>query len=216
MQAALITIARLIPALAGGPIAATDSQAVPIPAIEAVHPVNAPMVGPLGVNLLPLAGEWNGAPSDTARTRKRTKAIEYRGFYHARLTLHRWLSFAMLPLFVGSYVTGDQVLKHSSSAPDWALKWHRPLATATAAVFAATTITGLWNLWDSRKDPAGRTKRYVHSLLFIAADAGFAYSGITLAREAKNSERKRIQHRNIALISMGISITSGGMMLFFK
>lgn len=215
MQAALITIAQLMPALSGSPIAAAESLTTDAPAIETARPGSSSLSGPQGVLWRPDAGALPWGP-DTARTRTRTKAVEYSGLYHARLTLHRWLSFAMLPLFAGSYVTGDQVLKHSSDAPDWALKWHRPLATATAVVFTANTITGLWNLWDSRKDPAGRTKRYVHSLLFIAADAGFAYSGITLAREARNSESKRRQHRNIALISMGISITSGGMMLFFK
>ncbi len=214
MQAALITITQLMPALAGGPTAAPDTGGASVPAIEVAH--LGPLVGLAGVGWRPHSGELDPASVDTARTRRRGKAIEYSGFYHARLKLHRWLSFAMLPLFVGSYVTGDQVLKYSNNAPDWAVKWHGPLATGTAVVFAANTITGLWNLWDSRKDPAGRTKRYVHSLMFMAANAGFAYSGIKLAEEAKNSERKRIQHRNIALISMGISITSGGMMLFFK
>ena len=216
MQAALIAIAHFLPALAAEPLPVPERRAASVPAIEAVYSGMVPAIGPQRGDWRLLAGRSGGAPVDTARTRKRITAIEYGGFYHARLTLHRWLSFAMLPLFVGSYVTGDQVLKHSSNAPDWAIKWHRPLATGTAVVFTANTITGLWNLWDSRKDPAGRTKRYVHSLLFIAADAGFAYSGIVLAKEAKNSESKRRQHRNIALISMGISITGGGMMLLFK
>ena len=204
MQGAFGTVARMLPGLLG--------TAAPAPALDSTpaggaHEVAAAMIGPVV--------DWRGL-EDTARTRKRIKAVEYSGFYHARLTLHRWLSFAMLPLFAGSYITGDQILKHSSQAPDWALKWHRPLATGTAVVFTANTVTGLWNLWDSRKDPAGRVKRYVHTLMFLAADAGFLYAGTVLAKDARNSEQKRREHRTVALASMGLSVTSWGLMLFFK
>ena len=68
----------------------------------------------------------------------------------------------------------------------------------------------------SRRDPIGRTKRIIHSLLFVVADAGFAYSGIVLAHDAKESQQKRIQHRNVALVSMGVSVSSWALMLFFK
>ena len=215
MQTALTLIAQLIPALAAVPSPDPVSVADSIPSSGYTSPA-APLVGSGGINWREIAESGAAGREDTARTRRRTKAVEYSGFYHARLTLHRWLSFAMIPLFVGSYITGDQVLKYSTDAPQWAINWHRPLATATAVVFTANTITGIWNLWDSRKDPAGRAKRYIHSLLFLVADAGFAYSGITLARDARTSQQKRIQHRNIALASMGVSITSWGMMLFFE
>ncbi len=215
MQTALTLITQLIPALAAGPSPNPVSFGDSIRSSGYTSPA-ASLVGSGAINWREIAESEIAGREDTAHTRKRTKAVEYSGFYHARLTLHRWLSFAMIPLFVGSYVTGDQVLKYSTDAPKWALDWHRPLATATAVVFTANTITGIWNLWDSRKDPAGRAKRYIHSLLFIAADAGFAYSGITLARDARSSQQKRIQHRNVALVSMGVSITSWGMMLFFK
>jgi hypothetical protein len=209
MSSALSTMAQLIPALMAGSVSGDSLMAVPArsPAVEA-------LVTRGSVN-------WEfldaGAPvADTARSRRRAKAIEYSGFYHARLTLHRWLSFAMIPLFVGSYVTGDQILKKSTDAPDWARRWHAPFATATAGVFGVNTVTGLWNLWDSRKDPAGRARRYIHSILFMVADAGFTWAGTQLANDAENSQTKRLQHRNVALASMGISVTSWSLMLFFK
>lgn len=211
MQASLGLVLRLLPALAGTPEGSTAVLLAPAPPADPIPTVVGPAVDWPGLQ--------EGLPrvvQDTGRTRRRAVAVEYSSFYHTRLTLHRWLSFAMLPLFVGSYVTGDQVLKHSSEAPDWALRWHGPLATATAVVFTANTITGAWNLWDSRKDPAGRLKRFAHSLLFIAADAGFVYAGTTLAHDARRSEAKRREHRNVALVSMGVSVTSWSMMLFFK
>ena len=154
------------------------------------------------------AGAEAGA-QDTGRTRRRTGAIEYSNFYHTRLTLHRWLSFAMLPLFAGSYLTGEQLIDKGDDAPGWARHLHKPLAAGTAVVFTVNTITGVWNLWESRKDSEGRTKRYIHSLLFAAAGAGFVYAA-TKAGEDNDA------HRTVALVSMGISVSSWALMLFFK
>lgn len=153
---------------------------------------------------------------DTLRARRPTRAVEYSDFYNKRLTLHRYLSFAMLPLFAGSYLTGDQIIRKADAAPKWATDLHAPFATATAAVFTLNTITGLWNLWDSRKDPAGRTKRIVHGLLFMAANAGFTYAGTTLANQAETDGGKRNLHRTVALASMGVSVGSWALMLLTK
>ena len=60
--------------------------------------------------------EWEGlsgiaAVQDTPVTRPRAQAIEYSSGYNKRLKLHRILSFAMVPMFIGSYVTGDKLLE---------------------------------------------------------------------------------------------------------
>ncbi len=159
--------------------------------------------------------DW-GRLQDTLRTRRPTRAIEYSNFYNKRLTLHRYLSFSMLPLFAGSFLTGDQIIRKADAAPKWAQDWHAPFATATATVFTLNTITGLWNLWDSRKDPAGRTRRIVHGLLFMAANAGFTYAGTTLANQAEDDGGKRNLHRTVALASMGVSVSSWMLMLLTK
>lgn len=161
------------------------------------------------------AVDW-GHLQDTLRTRRPTRAIEYSDFYNKRLTFHRYLSFTMLPLFAGSFLTGDQIIRKADLAPKWARDWHAPFATATATVFTLNTITGLWNLWDSRKDPAGRTRRIVHGLLFMAANAGFTYAGTTLANQAEEDGGKRNLHRTVALASMGVSVGSWAMMLLTK
>jgi hypothetical protein len=155
-----------------------------------------------------IRAQGDSVQQDTTRTR-RTGAIEYGSGYNTRLKLHRWLSFAMLPLFAGSYFSGEKILDEGDAAPAWARKLHKPLAAGTAVVFGANTITGVWNLWVSRKDPAGRAKRYIHSVLFLAAGAGFVYA-------ASKAEEDNESHRNIALASMGISISSWALMLFFK
>lgn len=153
---------------------------------------------------------------DTLRVRRRGQVVEYSDFYHQRLTVHRYLSFAMLPLFAGSFVTGDQRFRKGDAAPKWARDLHGPFAAGTAAVFTLNTITGIWNLWESRKDPVGRTRRIVHGLLFTVAGAGFTYAGTVLADDADEDASKRSLHRTVALSSMGLSVANWGLMLLTK
>ena len=83
-------------------------------------------------------------------------------------------------------------------------------------VFAVNTVTGLWNLWDGRNDPDGRTLRTVHALTMLAADAAFSYAGSTLAVQAQNSVAKRREHMTVTISAMGITALSGLMMTFFN
>jgi hypothetical protein len=153
-------------------------------------------------------------PVDTPITRRPGKAIEYSSGYHTRLKIHRIGSFAMIPFFAGSYITGQKLI--NGDAPDWARRLHGPFAAGTAVLFGVNTITGVWNLWDSRKDPAGRTKRWIHSLMFLAADAGFTYAAIQAPGRRDTGSSAATRHRDVALVSMGLSVTSWGLMLFFK
>lgn len=150
-------------------------------------------------------------PQDTLPRRRR--AVAYSDAYATRLTIHRRLSYAMLPLFAASYLSGDRILKDGSDAPPWARSVHRPAATATAVLFTANTVTGAWNLWEGRHDSVGRTRRLLHATLFVAASAGFTYSGVTLAEQAERSNEKRLQHRNVNLASMGVASASWLLMI---
>lgn len=145
--------------------------------------------------------------------RRRPRAYEYSDGYTKRVTLHRRLSYAMLPLFAMSYFSGDQILAKGSDAPQWARSMHRPAATGSALLFGANVFTGSWNLIEGRRDPNGRTRRLLHSALFLGASAGFVYSGTQLANEAEQSAVKRRQHRDVNLVSMGVSTASWLLML---
>ena len=87
-------------------------------------------------------------------------------------------------------------------------------AAGIGALFTVNTITGVWALWDQRQNQDGRARRWVHSLLMLGSDAGFAWTGIKLAHDAKNSQDSRNQHRKVAYISMGAALTSYGIMFF--
>jgi hypothetical protein len=151
------------------------------------------------------------ARADTVR-RKRPVAVEYSDWYARRLAIHRWASYATLPLFAANYVTGSQLLQYGNQAPAWAINTHGPLATAVTALFAVNTLTGGWNLIDGRNDPAGRGWRTTHALLMLTADAGFAVTGM-LASKAERSDHDRRLHRTVALGSIGLSTISYVMML---
>jgi hypothetical protein len=152
------------------------------------------------------------ALSDTTR-RRRIPAVEYSEVYHTRVSVHRALSFAMIPLFIGSAYTGFQLRNKGVDAPKWTRDIHGPLAAGTAVVFGMNTLTGVWNMWEGRKDPVDRGKRLVHGALFLAAAAGFTY--VTAAGDnIHSSGRPNRWHRNIALGSMTVSLVSWSIMMF--
>lgn len=151
---------------------------------------------------------------DTPRARPR--AIEVSDWYSRRLTIHRTLSYAVIPIFAAQWVAGERIYKHGNQAPEWAKTTHRAGATALAGIFTVNTVTGLWNLWDSRGAPQGRTLRTIHALSMLVSDAGFTYAGAKLSKQAETDFNKRRQHRTIALASMGVSVTSALVMKFFN
>jgi hypothetical protein len=148
----------------------------------------------------------------TAPRRKKVVTVEYSDWYNRRLTIHRWASYATLPLFVGNYVTGQQLLDKGDLAPQWAIQAHGPLAASVATLFGVNTVTGGWNLWEGRHDPNGRKWRMTHALLMLGADAGFTTAGL-LANDAERSDQRRRLHRTIALTSIGMSLVSYTMMI---
>ena len=140
--------------------------------------------------------------------RVRRKAVVYSDGYATRLRIHKTLSWGMLPLFAASYFSGDQLLTKGIDAPSWARSMQ-----GSAILFGANTVTGGWNLWEGRKDPTGRTRRILHSVLFTAASGGFAYAGTKLADDAEENLSARRNHRNLALGSIGVSTVSWLIML---
>jgi hypothetical protein len=153
---------------------------------------------------------------DTTAPRRRRKSIQVSDWYERRLRIHRYLAYTTIPLYAFQAIAGNQLYQQSAEAPEWAKTGHRVGATALAAVFTVNTVTGLWNLWDSRSAPQGRTRRTIHTILMLASDAGFTYAGVKLSNEAENSLVKRRQHRNLAYASMGVAIAGSGMMLIWR
>jgi hypothetical protein len=158
---------------------------------------------------------WMLQPSvDTVRPRPR--AVDVSDAYELRLRIHRYASYTMIPLFVVQSVAGNQLYqadRSGSTRPGWAETTHGAGAAGLGALFTVNTVTGLWNLWDSRDNEVGRTKRWIHSALLLGSDAGFTWSGIKLASDARNSQSGRDQHRRVSYISMGAALAGYAVML---
>lgn len=152
-------------------------------------------------------------PTDTPPPRARPQAIEVSEWYERRLTLHRRLSYTVIPMFAFQYAAGDQIWEKGDAAPSWARTGHRINAAAIGTVFAVNTVTGAWNLWESRAAP-GKARRYLHATSMLLADAGFTWAGAVLSEQAERSIEKRRLHRSVALTSIGLSLTSGLLMYF--
>jgi len=156
-------------------------------------------------------------PPPTPSPSARPQAIEVSDWYARRLTLHRRLSYTIIPLFAFQYAAGRQLWEHGKGgAPSWAREGHPIGAITIGTVFGVNTVTGLWNLWDSRAVEEGRARRYLHAASMLVADAGFVWAGAKLSKEAETSFEKRKLHRNVAITSMAISVTSAVLMKFLN
>lgn len=151
-------------------------------------------------------------PTDTVRRRR--KSIEVSEWYERRLRIHRYGSYAVYPLFAFQALAGTRLYRDSRDAPGWAKTGHRVAATGLAVVFTANTVTGLWNLWDSRNAP-GAPRRYTHALFMLASDAGFTYAGVKLSDQAEISADKRSEHRTWAIGSMATALTGMAVMKYW-
>jgi hypothetical protein len=153
----------------------------------------------------------------------RPKAIEYSDAYYTRLMIHRYASYAVLPLFVVEYVAGEKLLQQGSRAPLWAEKVHKPAAIALGGLFLVNTVTGVWNLVESRNDPTGRSRRTVHAIMMLAADAGFAVAAQLApstrkidARIASGTVGGWTPHKTVAVASIGVATIGDVMMWLWK
>ena len=151
-----------------------------------------------------------GISTDSVRRRPRPHAIEYSDAYATRLTIHKYGSYVELPLFAAEWKLGQDLM--DGNAASWERNAHAAVAGGLGVLFVVNTVTGVWNLAESRKDPAGRTRRLLHSALMLASDGGFAWAGL-IAGDAREERDVRNQHRTLALTSIGLS-TAGTLMMW--
>jgi hypothetical protein len=172
----------------------------PAPAITEWAPISDSL-------LSPTLRQSPRVPADSPHVRR--KAVETSDWYSRRLTIHRYVAYATIPVFAVQYAAGDQLFTKGRDAPTWAKTTHRVGATALAGMFTVNTVTGVWNWWDSRSAKQGRTLRTLHAISMLGADAAFTYAGAKLSNEAEVNLDKRRLHRTIALSAMGVTALSG-------
>ena len=141
--------------------------------------------------------------------------IEYSHAYRTRLKIHKLASFAILPLFATELVLGQSIYDGSDGGAK--KDAHVAVGIGIGTLFGVNTVTGVWNLWESRKDPNGRKRRVVHSLLMLASDAGFAATAaLAPDSEPGTVSDSRGAHRAAAITSIGLGTAGYLMMLLTK
>jgi hypothetical protein len=189
----------------GTPAGAPDTGVAPAPAVgPAVGPVVAPPFTRLSITF-----------GRDSTQQQRPRAIEYSDAYYTRLAIHKAASYAIIPLFVGQYIMGKRLYDNPpGSSSDRSI--HKAIALGVGGLFAVNTVTGLWNLWESRQVPEGRTRRYIHALLMLTADAGFTATAFAAPSVRSSTPDKNTHHRNLAEFSGSVALASYLMMLVWK
>jgi hypothetical protein len=173
-----------------------------------------------GPRLAALAADF---PTDSslraaADTGGRPRALVHSAAYHKRLTLHRYASYTELPLFALEYGLGQRILngqRTGNFASSGTRSAHKVVAGGLGVLFAVNTVTGVWNLVEARHDPTGRTRRDIHALSMLLADAGFFYTA-SLGGQARRSQIGENRHRNAAIASISVATASTLMMWLWK
>jgi hypothetical protein len=146
---------------------------------------------------------------------RRRHTVELSDAYYVRLETHRWGSYAELPLFATEYWLGDKLMARGTPVANWVKPTHVGVAMGLGGLFGLNTITGAWNLVEGWSQFGDNRKAIVaHTVLMLAADAGFAAAGM-IADDDGNTNNQRL-HRNVALGSMGVATIGTAMMWIAK
>jgi hypothetical protein len=143
-----------------------------------------------------------------AAAEQRPIAFVYSEGYNTRRKIHMAASYATIPLFVAQYLVGQDL--YDGGASESAKSAHGALTVGIASLFAVNTVTGAWNWWEARKDPNGKTRRLIHSLMMFGADLGFVATGALAPDDDEDggSSSDKSLHRNVAITSMGVAVAS--------
>jgi hypothetical protein len=136
-------------------------------------------------------------------------AIEHSDAYQTRAKIHKYASFATLPLFATELWLGQSLYNTPSNVRSLRAA-HGAIGAGIVGLFGVNTVTGAWNLFGegwSEKD--GRTLRLVHGLLMMAADAGFLATTMSGPNSqgrhgALTFETDKVTHRNMAIASISL------------
>ncbi len=159
--------------------------------------------------LLPIS-EW-AATADLAEGTQQapvhTAAIQHSDAYLTRAKIHKYASYASIPLFAAELYLGQSL--YNSADPQAHKGAHVLVGTGIIALFGVNTVTGAWNMFgeEGRSDKQDRTLKLVHGLLMMAADVGFVATVATGPHSHRTtipSQSAKSLHRNIAFTSIGL------------
>ena len=140
----------------------------------------------------------------------------YTHAYEVRADIHKYASYATLPLYAGEFALGQSLYNDPGNGTRHSL--HGAVGAGIIGLAAVNTVTGAWNLWVSRHDEKGRKLRVTHSVLLMAANAGFVAAWATAPsshnRGTPAFNDDKVTHRNIAVASIGVGTVGYLIMVF--
>jgi hypothetical protein len=142
---------------------------------------------------------------------ERPVAIEYSEGHETRAKIHKYASWATLPLLGTEYWLGQKLYDDPNRTDLRGV--HGGVGAALIGFFSVQSVTGVWNLLESRDAP-GHKKRLVHGLIMLAAEGGLVAAAATAPGNGRNDTNlasSRSTHRNIAVVSIGVG--TGGYLL---
>jgi hypothetical protein len=171
-------------------------------------------------SLTPIADSIGAAVSEIATEAQDTArpvAIQYSDGHYTRAKIHKYASFATLPLLATEFVLGQQLYNDPQSLTSSKRGVHAAVGAGLIGLFAVNSVTGVWNLVDSRQAP-GHTKRMVHGIMMLVAEGGLIASAASAPGHGRNDlvnfDANKATHRNIAVFSIGVG-TAGYLFMLF-
>ncbi len=147
----------------------------------------------------------------------RPVAIEYSDAHETRAKIHRYASWATLPLLGTELVLGQKLYNDPNSLTSNLRGVHGAVGAGLIGFFGVQTVTGFWNLVESNQAP-GHTKRLIHGILMLAAEGGMVASAASAPGHSRNDlinfDTRASTHRDIAYASIGVG-TAGYLLMLF-
>jgi hypothetical protein len=154
------------------------------------------------------------SPSDPQTPAPRVAAFEYSDGYKTRAKIHKYASFATLPLFATEFALGQSLYNTPSDSKKSA---HIAVGTGIIGLYGVQGVTGVMNLLEAKKDPNpdGKKRRLTHAILMLASGAGFAITPMVAPGHRDQLEfgsSSASTHRAVAFTSIGIG-TAGYLLM---
>ena len=170
--------------------------------VEINEPLIVASASPISDALAVEAGKLAADPQDA-----RPVAIEYSDAHLTRAKIHKYASWATLPLLGTEFWLGQKLYDDPNSVTSDLRGVHGAVGAGLIGFFAVQSVTGMWNLFEARSAP-GHTKRLVHGLIMLAAEGGLVAAAASAPGHGRNDlvnfDANRSTHRAIAVVSIGV------------
>lgn len=168
------------------------------------------------VNSTMFTGSAAAGSDDPQSPAPRVAAFEYSDAYKTRAKIHKYASFATLPLFATEFALGQSLY---NTPTDGKKSAHIAIGSGIIGLYGVQAVTGVMNLLEAKKDPnpAGKKRRLTHAILMLASGAGFAITPMVAPGERDDLEEgssSASMHRAVAFTSIGIG-TAGYLLMLF-